>query len=129
MNTSEKQLRFRLDEQTYEADLRRTSNSMVRPGFTLSFYISFVTHLALGFGIGFQVPIVVVFLAVLNIVPVERMAKARRYVAFAMVVVAAVVTPPDVTSQVMLAGPMILLYEIGLVAARVMIRRRAAGEP
>jgi len=129
VNTRQNQLRIRLDGQTYQADLRRASDSMVRPGFTLAFYISFVTHLALGFGIGFQVPIVVVFLAVLNIVPVEQMARARRYVAFGMVVASALVTPPDVTSQVMLAGPMILLYEIGLVTARVMIRRRAAGEP
>ena len=129
VNTSDNQLRIRLDGQTYEADLRRASESFVRPGFTLAFYISFVTHLALGFGIGFQVPIVVVFLAVLNIVPVGQMARARRYVAFGMVAASALVTPPDVTSQVMLAGPMILLYEIGLVAARVMIRRRAAGEP
>ena len=128
VNTSDNQLKIRLDGQTRQADLRRASDSFVRPNFALSFYFSFVTHLALGFGIGFQVPIVVVFLAVLNIVPVEQMARARRYVAFGMVVASALVTPPDVTSQVMLAGPMILLYEIGLVTARVMIRRRAAGE-
>lgn len=125
ISAADRQLKVRLDGQTYTSDLRPAgTGSFVRPNFALSYYISFVTHLALGFGVGFQVPIVVVFLSALGIVPIERMAAARRYVILAMVALAAVVTPPDVTSQLLLAGPMILLYEIGLLAARLLRRRR-----
>ena len=128
VNLRQLRLKVRIGQETYEADLRRSGGgAFVQPGFALSFYISFVTHLAFGFGVGFQVPIVVVFLGVMGIVSVERMAGGRRYVIFGMVVAAALVTPPDVTSQLLLAGPMVLLYEVGLLAARLMIRRRQAG--
>ncbi len=98
--------------------------SFVKPQLTLSFIVSFVTRLALGFGIGFQVPIVVVLLAMVGIASVSTMASARRYVILGMVAIAAVVTPPDVTSQILLAVPMWMLFEGGLVAARVVVRRR-----
>lgn len=98
--------------------------SFVRPQLSLSYVIGFVTTLALGFGVGFQVPIVVVLLAMLGIVSVATMASARRYVLLVMVAVAAIVTPPDVTSQILLAVPMYGLYEGGLLAARIVVRRR-----
>ncbi len=98
--------------------------SFVRPQLALSYVISFVTRLAMGFGIGFQVPIVVVLLAMLGIVSVQTMARIRRYVIVVTPAIAAVVTPPDVTSQLLLAIPMYLLYEGGLFAARVVVRRR-----
>ncbi len=79
----------------------------------------------LGFGLGFQIPIVVVLLGLLGIVSVPTMASVRRYVLLVIVTVAAVVTPPDVTSQILLAIPMYLLYEGGLLAARMVVRRRA----
>ena len=121
------QLRMRIGDDVYSAPLRREgTGSFVQPGFSLSFYVTFVLHLAIGFGLGFQVPIVVVFLAIAGVMSVERMAGARRYVIVAMVMVAAMVTPPDVTSQLLLAGPMVLLYEVGLIVARSMVRRRDA---
>ncbi len=98
--------------------------SFVRPQLALNYVISFVTRLALGFGIGFQVPIVVVLLAMVGIASVATMASVRRYVLLGMVAISAVVTPPDVTSQVLLSVPMYLLYEGGLLAARIIVRRR-----
>jgi Tat protein translocase TatC len=98
--------------------------SFVKPQLALSYVISFVLRLALGFGIGFQVPIVVVLLAVLRIVSISTMGSARRYVLLIMVAISAVVTPPDVTSQILLAVPMYCLYEGGMLAARIMVRRR-----
>jgi Tat protein translocase TatC len=100
-------------------------DSFVLPQFTLDETVSFITNLALGFGIGFQIPIVVVLLAMLHVVSVPTMTRAWRYVILIIIVVAAVVTPtPDITSQMLLAVPMCLLYWAGLVAARIIIRRR-----
>jgi len=120
-----RQLKVRLPDGICTVPLTPTEDeSFVKPQLTLSYIVSFVTRLALGFGIGFQVPIVVVLLAMIGIASVPTMARVRRYVLLVMVAVAAIVTPPDVTSQILLAVPMYLLYEGGLVAARIVVRRR-----
>jgi len=90
----------------------------VQSQFALDFYISFVLMLALAFGIAFETPIVVFFLAWSGLVSTLAMRKARRYVLFVTVVLAAVLTPPDVISQLLLAGPMYCLFELGLLVAR-----------
>ena len=91
--------------------------------FALDFYISFVLMLALAFGIAFETPIVVFFLAWAGLVSPAKMAAGRRYVLLGMVIIAAVLTPPDVISQILLAGPMYILFEAGLLVARVVKRR------
>jgi sec-independent protein translocase protein TatC len=91
--------------------------------FAIDFYVSFVLTLALAFGIAFETPIVVFFLAWTGIVSTAAMKRARRYVLFVIVVLAAVLTPPDVISQLLLAGPMYLLFEIGLLVARAVERK------
>ncbi|MEC5386712.1 twin-arginine translocase subunit TatC [Uliginosibacterium sp. H3] len=90
-------------------------------------YLSFVMTMFLAFGVTFEVPIVVLLLVKTGIVTVKQLREARRYVIVGAFVVAAVVTPPDVTSQIMLALPMCVLYEIGVLLAAVMIRKQAAG--
>ncbi len=95
--------------------------------FAVPAYISFVLMLSLAFGIAFETPIVVCFLAWSGIVTTAVMAKSRRHVILAMVVFSAVLTPPDVISQVLLALPMYCLFEGGLRIARVVERRKAAG--
>lgn len=97
--------------------------SMVRPAYSLADYISFVTTMAMAFGIGFQVPIVVIFLAWSGIVEIEDISRARGYVILALVMLAAVLTPPDVQSQILLAIPMWGLFELGLILARVLPAR------
>lgn len=100
----------------------------VRPEYRLQWYVDFALRLSLGFGIGFQTPLVVVVIARTGIVSVQRMARARRYVIFIVVVAAAIFTPPDVVSQMLLAGPMIALFEVGLLIARRTQRREGGDE-
>jgi sec-independent protein translocase protein TatC len=94
--------------------------------FRLREYVRFVLMLSLGFGVAFQVPLVVIFLSLLGIVRVERIAAARRYVILIIVILAAVLTPPDLGSQILLAVPMILLFETGLLVSRLLQRRAAS---
>jgi sec-independent protein translocase protein TatC len=70
------------------------------------------------FGVTFEIPVVLVVLVRLGVVPLAKLKEFRRYVIVAAFIVAAVITPPDVVSQLMLAVPMCLLYELGLFAAR-----------
>jgi len=89
-------------------------------------YLSFVTNMFLAFGVTFEVPIVVILLVRMGVVSVKKLREIRPYVIVCAFIVAAVVTPPDVTSQVLLALPLCLLYEAGLVVASLMARRRDA---
>jgi sec-independent protein translocase protein TatC len=89
-------------------------------------YLDFVLMLFLAFGICFEVPVVLVILAVLGVVTPAQLADSRRYAIVGAFVVAAVLTPPDVLSQLMLAVPICLLYELGILSARTLTRRTAA---
>jgi sec-independent protein translocase protein TatC len=81
-------------------------------------YFSFVLTMFLAFGLTFEIPIVVIVLVRMGVVSLEKLRDARPYVIVGAFVVAAVVTPPDVLSQFMLAVPMCILYEAGLFLAR-----------
>jgi sec-independent protein translocase protein TatC len=81
-------------------------------------YLSFVLSMFLAFGLAFEVPVAVVVLARLGIVNVEKLKAFRGYFIVLAFVIAAIVTPPDVVSQLSLAIPMCLLYELGIWAAR-----------
>ncbi len=82
-------------------------------------YLSFVMTLFLAFGITFEVPVAVVLLVKAGVVGVDKLKEARPYVIVGAFVIAAIITPPDVISQFMLAVPMILLYEVGILIARM----------
>jgi sec-independent protein translocase protein TatC len=77
-------------------------------------YLSFVLTLFVAFGVAFEVPIVVIVLVRTGVVTVEKLREARPYVIVGAFVVGAVFTPPDVISQLMLAAPLCLLFELGL---------------
>jgi sec-independent protein translocase protein TatC len=81
-------------------------------------YLSFVLWMFVAFGVTFEIPVVIVVLVRMGIVPLAKFKELRRYVIVGAVVVAAIITPPDVVSQLMLAIPMYLLYEFGIFAAR-----------
>ncbi len=81
-------------------------------------YLNFVLTLFLAFGLTFEVPIVVLVLTRMGIVTIEQLVDIRPYFIVGAFVVAAIVTPPDVISQLLLAFPMWLLFEVGLLAAR-----------
>jgi sec-independent protein translocase protein TatC len=89
----------------------------------ISRYLDFVLVLFLVFGVCFEVPVAVVILALLGVVTVDQLKQARPYVIVGAFVVAAVATPPDVLSQILLAVPMCLLYELGIIAARMLAGR------
>jgi sec-independent protein translocase protein TatC len=85
-------------------------------------YLSFVLTMFLAFGLAFEVPIVVVVLARLGFVSIEKLKAFRGYFIVLAFIIAAVITPPDVVSQLALAVPMCLLYEVGIWAAQIFIR-------
>jgi sec-independent protein translocase protein TatC len=91
-------------------------------------YLDFVLVLFLAFGLCFEVPVVLIILVALGVVTPTQLAKSRSYAIVGAFVVAAVLTPPDVFSQMMLALPMIVLYELGIFAARITSRRPASAE-
>jgi sec-independent protein translocase protein TatC len=90
----------------------------ITPAPDIEAYFSFVITMFLAFGVTFEIPIVVIVLVRMGIVSIEKLREARPYVIVGAFVIAAVVTPPDVLSQFMLAVPMCLLYEAGLIMAR-----------
>jgi sec-independent protein translocase protein TatC len=93
-------------------------------------YLSFVLSMFLAFGMTFEVPIAVVVLARMGLVSVAKLKEFRGYFVVLAFVVAAVVTPPDVVSQLALAIPMCILYELGIWAAQIFIKHtQAPAEP
>lgn len=84
-------------------------------------YLSFAMTTFLTFGVTFEVPVVVVILVKLGMVKLAKLREIRPYVVVGAFVVAAVVTPPDILSQLLLAVPLCLLYELGLLVARLYV--------
>ena len=95
----------------------------ITPAPDIEAYLSFVMTMFLAFGISFEVPVALVVLVKLGIVSVDKLKEWRSYFIVGAFVVAAVVTPPDVVSQLALAIPMCLLYELGIFAARFVTTR------
>jgi sec-independent protein translocase protein TatC len=91
-------------------------------------YFNFVLGMFVAFGLAFEVPVVVVVLMMTGIVSVEQLREWRGYVVVAIFIVAAIVTPPDVVSQISLAIPMCLLYEVGIFFGNMVVRRRKDAE-
>ena len=90
----------------------------ITPAPDIEAYFSFVITMFLAFGVTFEIPIVVIVLVRLGLVSIEKLREARPYVVVGAFVISAVVTPPDVLSQFLLAVPMCVLYEAGLFLAR-----------
>ncbi|CAH2786889.1 MAG: Twin-arginine translocation protein TatC [uncultured Caballeronia sp.] len=84
-------------------------------------YLSFVLTMFIAFGVTFEVPIVVVLLARMGVVSIQKLKQIRPYVIVGAFVISAVVTPPDIFSQLILAIPLVVLYEAGIIAARLVI--------
>ncbi|MGV2292103.1 twin-arginine translocase subunit TatC [Trinickia sp. YCB016] len=87
-------------------------------------YLSFVLTMFLAFGVTFEVPIVVVLLVRMGLVTIKKLKEIRPYVIVGAFIIAAVVTPPDVFSQLILALPLIVLYEAGIIAARLIVGKQ-----
>lgn len=89
-------------------------------------YVSFVLTMFFVFGLTFEVPVVVIVLVRMGLVSVEKLKQIRPYVIVGAFIVAAVVTPPDVMSQLLLAVPLCVLYEVGLILAPIFARATRA---
>jgi sec-independent protein translocase protein TatC len=94
----------------------------------ISHYLDFVLVLFLAFGLCFEVPVVIIILVSLGVVTPAQLVKSRGYAIVGATVIAAVLTPPDVLSMLMLAVPMCALYEVGIIAARLLARRAETAE-
>lgn len=89
----------------------------------ISEYLSLVMRLIFAFGIAFELPVVLLLLAKAGLITTQGMARNRKYAILIAFIAAAILTPPDPISQVMLAIPVILLYEISILAARIMVKQ------
>ncbi len=96
----------------------------VTPAITLSSHVRFMTRLMLVFGLGFQTPLVVLVLARVGLVTPRQLAHYRRHVIVGLLVFAALATSPSPVDQILLAVPMWLLYELGVILAKISVRRR-----
>jgi sec-independent protein translocase protein TatC len=91
-------------------------------------YFSFVMTMFIAFGLTFEVPIVVIVVVRMGLVSIDKLREIRPYVVVGAFVIAAIVTPPDVMSQLLLAVPLCLLYEVGLLIAPIFARVTQAPE-
>ncbi len=89
---------------------------------TVEYYLSFVIKMTVAFGIVFEMPVAIVLLARLGIVTPEKLASSRPYVFVGCFLVGAILTPPDVFSQLIMAAPMVILYEVSIIVSRFMVR-------
>ena len=89
-------------------------------------YLDFVITMFIAFGVAFEVPIAVVILARMGMVSIAQLKSFRSYFVVGAAAVAGLVTPPDPVSMIALLVPMVLLYEIGILAAQVFIRHTQA---
>jgi sec-independent protein translocase protein TatC len=96
----------------------------VTPAITLSSHVRFMTRLMLVFGLGFQTPLVVLVLARVGLVTPKQLTHYRRHVVVLLLVFAALVTSPSPVDQILLAVPMWLLYEFGILLAKITVRRQ-----
>jgi sec-independent protein translocase protein TatC len=96
----------------------------VNSQFTFQHYISFVSHLMLVFGLAFQTPTAIFFLNRTGLVSIAALNKSRKFVVLTIFIVAAMATPPDVISQITLAIPLYILFELGILLSYISSRRR-----
>jgi sec-independent protein translocase protein TatC len=102
--------------------------SAITPAPDIEAYLNFVMTMFLAFGITFEIPLAQIVLVRAGVVTPEKLKEVRPYVVVGAFVIAAVVTPPDVLSQLLLAIPMCLLYEVGLIATRYVGKPARADE-
>lgn len=95
------------------------STTTVKPMFTISNYLSFATSFIFAFGVVFQTPVIFYILGRLGVIDAPFLRKYRKYALLIVMLLSAVLTPPDVISQLMMAGPLMILYEVGTLLVAV----------
>jgi sec-independent protein translocase protein TatC len=101
-----------------------TGIEFVEVNVTLQSYINFILTLTLVFGLAFQLPIGIIFAEMLGLVSIDTLNKSRKIVIMVLIVISAIVTPPDIISQIALAMPLYILFEMSVVFCRIAGKRR-----
>ncbi len=102
--------------------------SLIQPMISVTNYVSFVTTMMLVFGAVFELPVILVFLAKMGVVTPAYLRAFRKYAIVGAFIIGAVLTPPDVVSQVMLAGPLLVLYELSIWACELFAKPKVIEE-
>jgi sec-independent protein translocase protein TatC len=100
------------------------SKEYITPMITLNAYVSFLSKMIIAFGLMFELPIVILALSKFGLVTPDMLKKGRKYTIIGIFLVAAFLTPPDVVSQIMLAVPLLLLYEVGIWICTAVTKKR-----
>lgn len=125
-HAGEQQLKMRVGDRIVPLAMEK-SQSLFTPLPTMDDYLSFVTFLALLFGVSFELPMVIMVLAQVGIVSPATFRKGRKFAYFGAVIVAAIATPtPDILTMAALALPLVALYEFGILLGMIVQRKRAA---
>ncbi|MDA8137071.1 MAG: twin-arginine translocase subunit TatC [Desulfobacteraceae bacterium] len=104
------------------------ASDIIQPMPSMKEYLNFSSKLLLAFGLIFELPLVLTFLTRLGIVSVDTLKRFRKYAILLSFVVAAILTPPDVMTQIMMAIPLVILYEVSIVGARLFGRKPEGAE-
>lgn len=99
-----------------------------KPNITVGNYLSFSLKLMFAFGAVFELPLVITFLSMLGIVTPKQLSKNRKYVFLLCFIIGAILTPPDIFTQVLMAIPLMVLFEISIVAAKIFEKRKKKKE-
>jgi sec-independent protein translocase protein TatC len=102
-----------------------TLSDSIAKEFTVSSVVGFISLLTMGSGVIFELPILVYFLAKIGIISAQMMRDYRRIAVVVIIILSAIITPPDVTSQVILSFPIFLLYEVGIIIAKRVEAKKA----
>ena len=105
------------------------ATDFIRPMPSVKEYFSFATRMLFAFGVVFELPVFTMFLSRIGLVNHKMLSRQRKFAFLAVFVVSAVLTPPDVMSQLMMAGPLLILYEISIVIARIFGKKQTDEKP
>ena len=95
------------------------SSEFMQPMITVNSYMGFLANMMIAFGVTFELPLILAFLAKIGIATPEFLRQKRRHAIMIILIVATIITPPDVVSQVLLAIPLMVLYEVGIIFVRM----------
>ncbi|MBM3329639.1 MAG: twin-arginine translocase subunit TatC [Calditrichaeota bacterium] len=100
----------------------------IEAGWSLASYVSFNLQFLLAFGVVFELPLIIYAAAMIGAVTPPQLRQYRRHSIIGILIVAGIITPPDVFSQLLIAGPLIILYEVGIITSSIALKRRARRE-
>ncbi len=104
------------------------ATEFIRPMPSVREYFSFAVRMLFAFGVVFELPVVTAFLALFGLIRAETLVNKRKFAILGAFVIAAILTPPDIASQLMMAGPIIVLYEVSIIVARICGKKKSADD-